>query len=64
MERTEFFDDKMINKSNLYKNKRLFDIYDIDVSNILISKKNPNGKNAHSNTLLDIRMIILLDHYV
>ena len=40
MERTEFFDDKMINKSNLYKNKRLFDIYDIDVSNILISKKN------------------------
>ena len=64
MERTEFFDDKMINKSNLYKNKRLFDIYDIDVSNILISKKNPNAKNAHSNTLLDIRMIILLDHYV
>ena len=44
MERTEFFDDKMINKSNLYKNKRLFDIYDIDVSNILISEKSRNGK--------------------
>ena len=30
------FDDKKINKSNFYKNKKLFNIDDIDVSRILI----------------------------
>ena len=33
------FDDKKINKSSFYKNKNVFDIYDIDVYKILISKK-------------------------
>ena len=33
------FDDQKINKSNVYKNKKLFNIYDIDVDKILISKK-------------------------
>ena len=32
------FDDQKINKSNVYKNKKLFNIYDIDVDKILISK--------------------------
>ena len=33
------FDDKKVNKSNLYKNKRLFKVVDIDVKKILVSKK-------------------------
>ena len=33
------FDDKKINKSNFYRNKNLFNIYDIEVDKILISKK-------------------------
>ena len=40
------FDDKKINKSNFYKNKRLFNINDIDVNRILISKKEPYGKKS------------------
>ena len=32
-------DDKKINKSNFYKNKKLFNLNDIDVNKILISKK-------------------------
>ena len=37
------FDDKKINKSNFYKNIKLFNIYDIDVDKLLISKKEPFG---------------------
>ena len=33
------FGDKKFNKNNFYKNKKLFNIYDIDVDKILISKK-------------------------
>ena len=33
------FDDKKIKKSDFYKNKRIFDINDIDANNILFSKK-------------------------
>ena len=33
------FDDQKINKNNVYKNKKLFNIYDIGVDKILISKK-------------------------
>ena len=32
-------DDKKINKSNIYKNKKQFNIYEINVEKILISKK-------------------------
>ena len=38
------FDDKRINKSNFYKNKKLFNIYDLDVNKILVSKKESYGK--------------------
>ena len=38
------FNDKKISKSNFYKNKKLFNIYDIEVDKILISKKEPYGK--------------------
>ena len=33
------FDNKKINKSNFYKNKKLFKIEDTDINNILVSKK-------------------------
>ena len=41
------FEDKKINKSNFYKNKKLFNLHDIDVNKILISKKESYGtKNS------------------
>ena len=33
------FDDRKINKSSFYKNKKLFSMKDIDVNKILVSKK-------------------------
>ena len=50
------FNDKKFRKSNFYKNKKINNIEDIDVDNILVSKKEPYG------TLLDIMIMILLDH--
>ena len=35
------FDEKKISKSNFYKSKKLFNIYDIEVDKLLISKKEP-----------------------
>ena len=41
------FDDKKINKSNFYKNKKLFNLHEIDVNKILVSKKESYGtKNS------------------
>ena len=41
------FGDKEIRKSNFYKNKKLFKIEDIDIHNILVSKKESYGtKNS------------------
>ena len=41
------FDDKRITKSDFYKNKKINKIDDINVNNILISKKEPYGsKNS------------------
>ena len=37
------FNDKKINKSNFYKNKKLSKIDDIDVNKILFCKKEPYG---------------------
>ena len=37
------FEDKKINKSTFYKNKKLFHIHDIDVNKILVSKKESYG---------------------
>ena len=39
------FDDKKISKSNFYKNKKLFNIKDLDFDKILVSKKESYGKN-------------------
>ena len=41
------FNDKKIKKSIFYKNKAINNIEDIDVNNILVSKKEPYGnKNS------------------
>ena len=46
-EKSTNFDDKKINKSNFYKNKKLFDLNDIDVNKIEVSKKESYGtKNS------------------
>ena len=39
------FDNKKIEKSDFYKNKKIFNIDDIDVNKILVSKKAPYGTN-------------------
>ena len=38
------FDYKKIKKSDFYKNKEIFNIKNIDVNNILVSKKEIYGK--------------------
>ena len=63
------FDDKKILKSDFYKNKKVFQIDDIDVDQILVSRKEPYGKKKkkkkkHLYTLLDIMIMVLLDRYV
>ena len=41
------FEDKKINKSNFYKNKKLFKTEDIDINNILVSNMESYGtKNS------------------
>ena len=58
------FDEKKIRKSTFYKNKTINNIEDIDVNNILVSKKNHTVIKIRLNILLDIMIMILLDHYV
>ena len=58
--KTIISEDKKISKSNFYKNEKLFNLHDIDVNKILVSKKESYG----TNTSLDVMMMMLLDHYV
>ena len=58
------FDDKKIKKSTFCKSKIIYSTDDIDVNNVLVSKKEPYVNKIHLNTLLDIMIMILLDHYV
>ena len=46
------FDDRKINKSNFYKNKKLFQIDEIDFDKKLVSKKESYGRKSHLNTSL------------
>ena len=64
IEKTINFNNKKINKSNFYRTKRLFKIDDIDVDKILISKKELYGKKRCLNTLLLMKIMIKLVHYV
>ena len=38
------FNDKKVNKSNFYRNKKLFKIDEIDINKILASQKESHGK--------------------
>ena len=58
------FDDKKINKSNFYKNKKLFNLNDIDVNKILVSKKESYGTKDLLKYFIGYMMVMLLDHYV
>ena len=40
------FENKKINKSNFYKNKKLFNLHDLDVNKILVSKKESYGTKS------------------
>ena len=42
------FDDKNINKSSFYKNKKLFSLNDIDDNKVLVSKKELYGTKCSS----------------
>ena len=57
------FNDKKINKSNFYKNKKPYKINEIDVDKILLSKRESYGKKG-SLKYLDIMITMSLDHYV
>ena len=57
------FENKKTIKNELYKSKKLFKIEDIDINKISVSKKEPYGTKNHLNALLDIMMIMPLDHY-
>ena len=58
------FDDKIIKKSDFYKNKKVFHVDDTDANKYQFLKKKHMAQRMHLNTLLDIMIIILLDHYV
>ena len=58
------FNDKKIRKSDFYKNKKINKIDDIDVNNILVSKKESYINKNSLNTLSDIMIMIILVHYV
>ena len=45
--KSTIFEDKKINKSTFYNNKKQFNIHDLDVNKILLSKKESYGtKNS------------------
>ena len=60
------FDNKNIKKSDFYnKNKKIFNIDDIDANKILLSKKKHMVSIIQLNILLGIMiMMLLLDHYI
>ena len=54
-------------KSDFYKNKKVFEIDDIDVNKILVSKKESYGTKyalKYFSGYMDIMIMMLLDHYV
>ena len=54
--------DSKTRKSQFHKNAKIYNIEEIDTNEILISKK--TAKNSYLNTLLDIMIMMLLDHYL
>ena len=60
------FDDKKIKNCAFYKNKKINRIDDTDVNKkrTIEKEKNHTEQKIHLNTLLDVMIMILLDHYV
>ena len=60
------FNQKKMKISDFYKNKNkeIFNKDSIDVNKILASRKVHMAKIIHLNTLLDIMIMILLDHFL
>ena len=58
------FDDKKIKKGQFYKNKKVFQIDDVDINKIVVSQKEPYGTKNRLNILSDIMIMMLLDYYV
>ena len=63
-EKNIIFNDKNINKSNFYKNKKLSKIDEIDVDKTLVSKKNVMVQKSSLNISLNIMIMVSLDHCV
>ena len=60
---SEKFGNNKIKKNNFYKNKNLFKIDNTDANKILVSRIEPYGKKSDLNTLLDIVIMMSLEHY-
>ena len=60
------FNQKKMKISDFYKNKNkeIFNKESIDVNKTLASRKVHMAKIIHLNTLLDIMIMILLDHFL
>ena len=56
--------NRNFDKKKMKKNKKVFPIDDINDNKIQFLKKNHRAQSTHLNILLDIMIIILIDHYV
>ena len=56
------FEDKRIKKSDLHKRKKVFKIDEINVDKILVLKRNHMVQISQLNILLDVMLVMLLDH--
>ena len=56
--------NRNFDKKKKKKNKKVFPIDDINDNKIQFLKKNHRAQSTHLNILLDIMIIILIDHYV
>ena len=58
------FNDKKIKKSDFHKNKKIAKADDPHVNKISVSKKNHTVQRINLNTLLNIIIMMLSDHYL
>ena len=55
---------KIKKKNEFYKNKKVFQVNDVAVNKIVVSKKSYMTQRMQLNNLSDIMIMMLLDHYV
>ena len=58
------FNDRKTKKTEFYKNKKIFNIDDIDVNKILVSKKEQYGKYNSFKYFIGYNDNDVLDHYI